>query len=113
VGGRDHRKGQLRVLGSPSALRTKEPRTGGPPPRPPGGGGGVSWARFVVVVAKARPWYIPEGTKTGLWAPRVNRSRSSYYQLGVRTTALRTTYYVLPVQLPGRAPAPLFEEGGA
>jgi hypothetical protein len=24
-----HRKGQLRVLGSPSALHTKEPRTGG------------------------------------------------------------------------------------
>jgi hypothetical protein len=31
VGDRGHRKGQLRVLGSPSALRTKEPRTGGPP----------------------------------------------------------------------------------
>jgi hypothetical protein len=29
VGGRGHRKGQLRVLGSPSALHTKEPRTGG------------------------------------------------------------------------------------
>jgi hypothetical protein len=35
VGGRGHRKGQLRVLGSPSALRTKEPRTRGAP------GGGV------------------------------------------------------------------------
>jgi hypothetical protein len=31
VGDRGHRKGQLRVLGSPSALHTKEPRTGGPP----------------------------------------------------------------------------------
>jgi hypothetical protein len=30
VGGRGYRKGQLRVLGSPSALRTKKPRTGGP-----------------------------------------------------------------------------------
>jgi hypothetical protein len=37
VGDRGHRKGQLRVLGSPSALRTKEPRTGGAP-----GGGGES-----------------------------------------------------------------------
>jgi hypothetical protein len=34
--GRSHRKGQLRVLGSPSTLHTKEPRTGGPP-----GGRGV------------------------------------------------------------------------
>jgi hypothetical protein len=37
VGDRGHRKGQLRVLGSPSARHTKEPRTGGPP-----GGGGES-----------------------------------------------------------------------
>jgi hypothetical protein len=36
VGDRGHRKGQLRVLGSPSALRTKETRTGGAP-----GGRGV------------------------------------------------------------------------
>jgi hypothetical protein len=36
VGDRGHRKGQLRVLGSPSALHTKEPRTGGSP-----GGRGV------------------------------------------------------------------------
>jgi hypothetical protein len=36
-----HRKGQLRVLGSPSALRTKEPRTGGPP-----GGRGVRGPDF-------------------------------------------------------------------
>jgi hypothetical protein len=34
VGGRGHRKGQLRVLGSPSALRTKKPRTGGHRPGP-------------------------------------------------------------------------------
>jgi hypothetical protein len=33
AGGRGHREGQLRVLGSPSALHTKEPRTGGPPGR--------------------------------------------------------------------------------
>jgi hypothetical protein len=39
VGDRGHRKGQLRVLGSPSALRTKEPRTGG---RGATGGGGES-----------------------------------------------------------------------
>jgi hypothetical protein len=58
VGGRGHRKGQLRVLGSPSALRTKGPRTGGPP-----GGRGPDF------FAKA-PWYISEGTKTGLWARR-------------------------------------------
>jgi hypothetical protein len=39
VGDRGHRKGQLRVLGSPSALRTtKEPRTG--TGGPPGGRGG-------------------------------------------------------------------------
>jgi hypothetical protein len=31
VGGSAHRKGQLRVVGSPSELHTKEPRTGGPP----------------------------------------------------------------------------------
>jgi hypothetical protein len=31
VGDRGHRKGQLRVLGRPSARHTKEPRTGGPP----------------------------------------------------------------------------------
>jgi hypothetical protein len=41
VGGRGHRKGQLRVLGSPSARRTKEPRTGGPP-----GGRGVRGPDF-------------------------------------------------------------------
>jgi hypothetical protein len=38
VGGRGHRKGQLRVLGSPSALHIKEPRTGGAPRYAPGGG---------------------------------------------------------------------------
>jgi hypothetical protein len=44
VGDRGHRKGegQLRVLSSPSALHTKEPRTGGPP-----GGAGSPRARFV------------------------------------------------------------------
>jgi hypothetical protein len=43
VGDRGHRKGQLRVLGSPSALHTstKEPRTGGPP-----GGAGSPRTRF-------------------------------------------------------------------
>jgi hypothetical protein len=39
VGDRGHRKGQLRVLGSPSARHTKEPRTGGPPGGHRGGGG--------------------------------------------------------------------------
>jgi hypothetical protein len=29
VGDRGHRKGQLRVVGSPSVLHTKEPRAGG------------------------------------------------------------------------------------
>jgi hypothetical protein len=33
VGDRGHRKGQLRVLGRPSALHTKEPWTGGAPGR--------------------------------------------------------------------------------
>jgi hypothetical protein len=37
------RKGQLRVLGSPSALRTKEPRTGGPPAT---GGAGIPRTRY-------------------------------------------------------------------
>jgi hypothetical protein len=37
AGDRGHRKGQLRVLGSPSALRTKEPRTGGRRGAPGGG----------------------------------------------------------------------------
>jgi hypothetical protein len=43
VGDRGHRKGQLRVLGSPSASarHTKEPRTGGPP-----GGRGVRGPDF-------------------------------------------------------------------
>jgi hypothetical protein len=41
VGGRGHRKGQLRVLGSPSARHTKEPRTRGAP-----GGRGVRGPGF-------------------------------------------------------------------
>ena len=41
MGDRGHRKGQLRVLGSPSARHTKEPRTGGPP-----GGRGVRGPDF-------------------------------------------------------------------
>jgi hypothetical protein len=65
VGDRGHRKGQLRVLGSPSARHTKEPRTGGPP-----GGAGSPRTRFVF--AKV-PSYISEGTKTGLQTPRANR----------------------------------------
>jgi hypothetical protein len=64
VGDRGHRKGQLRVLGSPSALRTKEPRTGGPP-----GGRGEETRFFFAKV----PSYISEGTKTGLRTPRANR----------------------------------------
>jgi hypothetical protein len=43
VGDMGHRKGQLRVLGSPSALHTKEPRTRGPP-----GGAGSPRTRFFV-----------------------------------------------------------------
>jgi hypothetical protein len=45
VGGRGHRKGQLRVLGSPSALRTKESRTGGPPGAERGARGSVFFLR--------------------------------------------------------------------
>jgi hypothetical protein len=41
AGDRGHRKGQLRVLGSPSARHTKEPRTGGAP-----GGAGSPRTRF-------------------------------------------------------------------
>jgi hypothetical protein len=69
VGDRGHRKGQLRVLGSPSARHTstKEPRTGGPP-----GGRGADPIFFAKV-----PSYISEGTKTGLQTPRANRYRSS------------------------------------
>jgi hypothetical protein len=52
VGDRGHRKGQLRVLGSPSARHTKEPRTGGAP-----GGRGVRGPYFFF--AKV-PSYISE-----------------------------------------------------
>jgi hypothetical protein len=74
VGDRDHRKGQLRVLGSPSARHTKEPRTGGPP----GGRGGSPQTRFFL--RKSLRTYLrvlkpdcrppgPIGTilATGLW----------------------------------------------
>jgi hypothetical protein len=64
VGDRDHRKGQLRVLGSPSARHTKEPRTGGGT-----GGAGSPRALFFAKV----PSYISGGTKTGLQAHRANR----------------------------------------
>jgi hypothetical protein len=57
VGDRGHRKGQLRVLGSPSARHTKEPRTGGPP-------GGARSPRTRFFFAKV-PSYISEGTKSG------------------------------------------------
>jgi hypothetical protein len=60
VGGRGHRKGQLRVLGSPSALRTKKPRTGGPPE-----------SAGPIYILKRKPL---EGTKTGLWAPSASAS---------------------------------------
>jgi hypothetical protein len=54
VGDRGHRKGQLRVLGSPSArhTNTKEPRTGGPP----GGGRGARGPDFFV--RKSRRTYL-------------------------------------------------------
>jgi hypothetical protein len=74
VDGRGHRKGQMRVLGSPSALRTKKPRTG----RPPGGQG----VREPEKKCKSPLIHIPEGTETGLWAPRpsgVALVTSSYY----------------------------------
>jgi hypothetical protein len=60
VGGRGHRKGQLRVLGSPSALRTKggtqdQGATADPDP-------------VCFCASPLTHWYIPEGTKAGLWA---------------------------------------------
>jgi hypothetical protein len=66
VGGRGHRKGQLRVLGSPSALRTKlslrtkEPTRTGLTGGAPGRGRGVRGPRARFVLAKA-PWCIPGG----------------------------------------------------
>jgi hypothetical protein len=60
VGGRGHRKGQLRVLGSPSALRTKEPRTGGPP-----GGRGVRGPDFFCgspLVPPGAGWWVAGAT---------------------------------------------------
>jgi hypothetical protein len=63
VGGRGHRKGQLRVLGSPSAPHTKEPRTGGPP-----GGRGVRGPDLFLRKSLV-PWYIPGGTKTKTGLP--------------------------------------------
>jgi hypothetical protein len=58
--GRGHRKGQLRVLGSPSALHTKEPRTGWPP-----GGRGVHGPDFVLrtPLDTYLVSYIPGGAK--------------------------------------------------
>jgi hypothetical protein len=60
TGATGRRKGQLRVLGSPSASarHTKEPRTGGAT-----GGAGSPRTRFFF--AKV-PSYISEDTKTGL-----------------------------------------------
>jgi hypothetical protein len=74
VGDRGHRKGQLRVLGSPSARRTKEPRTGG---RGATGGAGARGPRTRFFFAKV-PSYISEGTKTGLQAPRANRQHPRF-----------------------------------
>jgi hypothetical protein len=62
VDGRGHRKGQqLRVLGSPSALRTKKPRTGGPL-----AGWGQWEARGPDFFFAKAPWYIPKGTPEAL-----------------------------------------------
>jgi hypothetical protein len=76
MGDRGHRKGQLRVLGSPSARRTiigtEGPRAGWPPG---GGGGECVCGRDFVDVAEVPSSYISQGirTKTGLQAPRANR----------------------------------------
>jgi hypothetical protein len=68
MGDRGHRKGQLRVLGSPSALRTKEPRAGGPPGRR-----GVRGSDFFV--RKSLDTYLGIlKPACGLWAPRANRT---------------------------------------
>jgi hypothetical protein len=63
VGDRGHRKSQLRVLGSPSALHTKEPRTGGPP-----GGAGSPRVRFLFCESPLIHTTY-SSTNTGLWAP--------------------------------------------
>jgi hypothetical protein len=57
VGDRDHREGQLRVLGSPSARHTKEPRTGGPPGGRAGGGsaGPIFFLRKSLRTYRRRP----------------------------------------------------------
>jgi hypothetical protein len=61
----------MRVLGSPSALRTKEPRTEDRGATGGGAGAGSPWTRFFL--AKV-PWYIPGSTGTGLWAPNPTRA---------------------------------------
>jgi hypothetical protein len=90
-------KGQLRVLGSPSApARTKDQGT-----QDRGGTGdrGAGSPRTRYFFAKA-PWYIPAGTKAGLWAPRASSkvcqviatSHSATSACGVHgARALRTT----------------------
>jgi hypothetical protein len=81
TGATGRRKGQLRVLGSPSVRRTKEPRTGGPP-----GGRGVRGPGFVFAKMSLRTYLRSEDTKTGLQTPRANRYHSSYHQLAFRAT---------------------------
>jgi hypothetical protein len=57
-------KGQLRVLGSPSALRTKKPRIGGPP-----GGRGVR-ADPIFCVRKPLDTHLRAlKAESGMWAP--------------------------------------------
>jgi hypothetical protein len=52
----------------PSALRTKKPRTGGGRGHRGAGRRGVRGPDFFL--RKPLDTYIPEGTETGLWAPR-------------------------------------------
>jgi hypothetical protein len=75
VGGRGHRKGQLRALGSPSALSTKEPRTGGPPARGRGSADPFLFCESPLIHASGRLRALkPE---TGLRAPGASRGRQS------------------------------------
>jgi hypothetical protein len=87
VGDRGHRKGQLRVLGSPSARHTKEPRTGGPP-----GGRGVRGPDFFL--RKFLRTYL-RVLITGLQTPRANRYRPSYSQ-GVLEPATSVSNFKAP-----------------
>jgi hypothetical protein len=85
VGDRGHRKGQLRVLGSPSARHTKEPRTGGAP-----GGRGVRgpdffWRkslRTYLRVLKLKPDCRPPGPIGTILAITTSWNKSSCLAAG-------------------------------